>query len=70
MARLAALDGEDFEAAFLEMMTRHHAKAVRESEHCERRAYHEERIFLCESIAGSQTAETEEMEAWLVAWFD
>jgi uncharacterized protein (DUF305 family) len=70
MARLAALDGEDFEIAFLEMMIRHHAIAVRESARCERRAHHEELITLCESIAVSQTAEIEQMEAWLAAWYD
>ena len=69
MARLATLDGEDFEIAFLEMMIRHHAKAVRESGHCEHRAHHEELIELCDSIAASQTIEIAEMEEWLAAWY-
>jgi uncharacterized protein (DUF305 family) len=69
MERMAALEGVEFEEAFLEMMIRHHAGAVREARRCERRAYHEELIALCESIEVSQIEEIEQMEAWLAEWY-
>lgn len=69
MQRLASTSGAEFEIMFLESMIRHHAGAVREGEHCVERAYHEALIELCHGIVESQTAEIEQMEAWLCEWY-
>ena len=69
MEKLAELSGEEFEIAFLEMMIRHHAGAVRAASRCEDRAFHEELIELCHSIVESQTDEIELMETWLREWY-
>ncbi len=70
MEKLAALSGEDFEIAFMEMMIRHHRAAVQEGQQCVRRAYHEALIEMCQNIITVQTAEIQQMEAWLCAWYD
>lgn len=70
MARLAELTGAAFEIEFMEMMIRHHAAAIREAGHCERRGYHEALKDLCASIAESQAEEIELMESWLCDWYD
>jgi uncharacterized protein (DUF305 family) len=69
MDRLAELSGEEFEIAFLRMMIRHHAGAVREGFRCVRRAHHEELIELCHSIVATQTEEIALMESWLRQWY-
>jgi len=69
MEKLAALSPEEFEIAFMEMMIKHHAKAVKEGEHCLERAYHEELRQLCENIIATQTEEIALMQAWLCAWY-
>lgn len=69
MEKLASLDGAEFEIAFMEMMIKHHSKAVKEGQHCIDRAYHEELIEACEDIVTSQTAEIELMESWLCQWY-
>ena len=67
--RLAALSGAEFEIAFMEMMIEHHAKAIREAERCVDRAYHPELEELCEDIIATQSAEIEQMQAWLCEWY-
>lgn len=70
MDRLAALDGAEFEIAFMQEMIRHHLSAVREGGMCLAKAYHPELIDLCEGILASQTAEVAQMEQWLCDWYD
>ena len=69
MERLASLSGEEFEIAFMEMMIRHHRKAVREGEQCVRKAYHPELIEMCENIIAAQSAEIRQFEQWLCQWY-
>ncbi|HWO94744.1 MAG TPA: DUF305 domain-containing protein [Dehalococcoidia bacterium] len=69
MEKLAALSGAEFEIAFMEMMIKHHAKAVKEGERCVERVYHEELRELCENIIATQTAEIVLMESWLCEWY-
>ncbi|MBI3964988.1 MAG: DUF305 domain-containing protein [Chloroflexi bacterium] len=54
MERLASLSGAEFEVAFMEMMIRHHAMAVKEGERCVERAYHGELRQLRQDIITSQ----------------
>ncbi len=70
MERLAQLEGAEFEIAFMEMMVRHHLKAIRESLLAVRRAYHPELKAMAENIIVTQAAEIEEFQEWLCEWYD
>lgn len=70
MAELAALDGDEFERAFLLSMPGHHLDAVREGERCQRMATHPELLDLCSAIRDSQLQEVEVMRSWLCDWHD
>jgi uncharacterized protein (DUF305 family) len=67
--RLSALSGGEFEIAFMEMMIKHHAKAVTEGRRCLNKAAHTELRSLCENIIETQSAEIAMMEAWLCQWY-
>lgn len=69
MDKLAALEGEDFEIAFMEMMIRHHEQAIREVGKCLQRAYHEELKDLCQQIIDAQQQEIAQMQTWLCEWY-
>ena len=67
--RLASLSGAEFEIAFMQMMIEHHEAAIREAEECLRRAGHQQLRQLCENIIETQSAEIEQMRAWLCEWY-
>ena len=69
MERLASLSGAEFEIAFMEMMIKHHEKAIKEGRHCLDKAYHAELREMCEDIIATQSAEIAQMEAWLCQWY-
>lgn len=69
MERLASLSGAEFEIAFMEMMIKHHEKAIKEGRHCLDKAYHTELRELCENIITTQSAEIAQMETWLCQWY-
>ncbi|MEZ5292067.1 MAG: DUF305 domain-containing protein [Vicinamibacterales bacterium] len=69
MERLAALSGAEFEIAFMEMMIKHHEKAIKEGQHCLDKAYHAELRELCQTIITTQSAEIALMETWLCQWY-
>lgn len=50
-------------------MIDHHNMAVMMAGLCEDRAIHEELLALCDQIATSQSAEIEDMQAWLHDWY-
>jgi uncharacterized protein (DUF305 family) len=70
MEKLAALDGAEFEIEFMQMMIKHHRKAVKEGEQCLKKAYHPELRELCGDIVEAQTSEIELMQTWLCQWYD
>ena len=55
--------------AFMEMMIKHHSKAVKEAEQCLERAEHSEMRSLCQNIITTQTAEIQQLETWLCQWY-
>jgi uncharacterized protein (DUF305 family) len=63
------LNGAEFEIAFMEMMIKHHEKAIREGQHCGDTAYHAELRELCENIIRTQSAEITQMQTWLCQWY-
>ena len=69
MERLASLSGAEFEAAFMEMMIKHHERAIKEGRDCLGKAYHSEIRSLCEDIIQTQSAEVAQMQAWLCQWY-
>ena len=69
MDRLASLSGAEFEIAFMEMMIKHHEKAIKEGRHCLDKAAHAELRSLCENIIRTQSAEIAQMQTWLCQWY-
>jgi uncharacterized protein (DUF305 family) len=69
MKRMMSMTGEMFEIEFMQMMIRHHFKAVVESRTCQKRAYHPELIHLCQQIEITQTQEIQTMQTWLCSWY-
>lgn len=67
--RLASLSGAEFEITFMEMMIRHHERAIKEAEQCVRKAYHAELIGMCHDIIATQSAEIAQLESWLCQWY-
>jgi uncharacterized protein (DUF305 family) len=70
MERHAAMPPEEFEIAFMQMMIRHHWKAITEGEHCLDRAYHPELLQTCSEIVSAQSEEIATMQQWLCDWYD
>lgn len=68
--RMASLSAAEFEIAFMEMMTKHHEKAIKEARQCLDKAWHTELRQLCESIIAAQSAEIAQLETWLCEWYD
>lgn len=69
MMELEMLSGEEFEIAFLKMMSEHHAMAVDEGRECLRQAEHRELRGLCRKIVATQLREIALMERWLCQWY-
>lgn len=69
MEKMAAMDSEAFEIAFMKQMIHHHEAAIRDAEQCLKRVYHEDLLDLCQNIIETQSAEIVEMEAWLCEWY-
>ena len=59
-----------FEIRFLEGMIDHHHMAVMMSELCDGRTVHSDLQALCEQIRSTQTAEIEQMQSWLMQWYE
>lgn len=70
MERMARMDAEDFEVAFMEMMTRHHRTAIREASGCMEHASHAALVELCQRIIETQSEEITVMQEWLCDWYD
>lgn len=69
MEKMEAMSGAEFEIEFMEMMIRHHLKAIREASKCVDRVFHDELREMCEEIIVAQAAEIEQMRSWLCAWY-
>ena len=69
MMHLEMLSGEEFETAFLQMMSEHHAMAVEDGTECLRSAEHRELRGLCRNIVAIQLREIAQMESWLCRWY-
>jgi len=65
MSSLNFLEGQEYEAAFLEAMIDHHDDAVRMSERVLNHAEHQELRDMAQQIIDDQTAEIQAMEEML-----
>ena len=58
-----------FDQRFLEAMIQHHQGAIQMAEMALEQAEHEEIRSLAEDIITAQSAEIEQMQAWLAEWY-
>lgn len=70
MMMLESLTGEEFEKQFMTMMRMHHMSAIEMAELVPGRATHAELNTLAQNIIRTQTAEIQEFESWLMAWYN
>lgn len=70
MTKLASLQGDAFDQEFLTEMRMHHMDAVAMAELIPSRATHSELKTLGENIIRTQTAEIQQIESWLKAWYN
>lgn len=67
---MAAMNGAEFEKAFLKMMIPHHMVAIQESSVCLVRVYHGQLLNLCQNIVKAQAEEITTMRNWLCKWYE
>ena len=70
LERLASLSGAEFEISFMEMLIKHHEKAIKEARKCLDKAAHAELRELCENIIRTQSAEIAQLQSWLCEWYN
>lgn len=68
MDRLGMLEGEEFDLAFLDMMTAHHEGAIQQATEVLDSGQAPEVAELAEAIIQAQQAEIEQMAAWEAEW--
>ena len=68
MAELESLSGDDFDLAFLDMMTRHHEGAIEMAETATAEGQNAEVKQLAANIIKAQRAEIEQMADWQDEW--
>jgi uncharacterized protein (DUF305 family) len=69
MTPLDQLSGDDFDKAFLQQMTMHHAMAVEMSRPVVAQPAHQETKDLAQGIIDAQTKEIAQMRAWAKDWY-
>lgn len=69
MKRLSALNGREYEIAFMKEMTRHHEMAIKRAKGCQTKASHQELIAMCEMIETNQKREIAQFKDWLCKWY-
>ena len=69
MKRLSALNGREYEIAFMKEMTRHHEMAIKRAKECQTKASHQELIAMCEMIVTNQKREVAQFKEWLCKWY-
>lgn len=61
--------GTKFEIHFMHMMIMHHSMAIEMAQTCLTDAYHQRLLNLCQKMIETQTAEIQQMQAWLCEWY-
>lgn len=68
MEKLAAAKGEEFDRMFIDMMSQHHAGAIKMSESAEPKLQHPEIKAFAKKLAASQKEELAQMKDWKKSW--
>lgn len=68
MQKLGAAKGEEFVRMFIDMMSRHHAGAIKMSEAAEPKMQHAEIRAFAKKMASSQKEELAQMKDWKKSW--
>lgn len=58
-----------YETDFMRTMTDHHSMAIRMADICSKQATHAELLQMCRGIRTTQSAEVQQMQSWLQAWY-
>jgi uncharacterized protein (DUF305 family) len=69
MQQYGSLSGPRLEATFMSLMIPHHQAAIGMATQAPQRAAHQELKDLAASIVSSQSAEIQQMNGWLGAWY-
>lgn len=69
LERLSSMRGAEFEIMFIEMLIKHHEKAVKEAQQCLAKAWHPALRQLCEDIIAAQSTEIAQLRTWLCQWY-
>lgn len=69
MAQLEKLTGREFDVAFMQHMTHHHAMAVMMASHVLMAGHHQALKELAADIVIAQGQEMKQMQTWLDAWY-
>lgn len=68
MDRLAASKGEQFDAMFLDMMSKHHAGAIKMAKDALKKAKHTEIKQFAQKVIDTQSEESAQMQKWKKEW--
>ena len=68
ITELEGLSGDEFDLAFIDMMTRHHESAIEMAESVTEEGEHPEVAQLAKAIIEAQRAEIEQMAGWKEEW--
>ena len=68
MQELESLSGQEFDLAFVEMMTRHHQSAIDMAEQVKSEGENPQVTELADAIIEAQQGEIEQMAAWTEEW--
>lgn len=68
MEKIAASTGEQFDAMFLDMMSKHHQGAVRMAQEAQKKAQHKEIRDLAKKVVDEQRKEIAQMTRWKKEW--
>jgi uncharacterized protein (DUF305 family) len=63
------VEAAKYEIRFMQDMIEHHMMAVHMSQICLEKAIHPELKAMCSEIISAQTAEIQQMQAWLATWY-
>ena len=69
LGHLAALEGADFEVAYLEELIKHYTTSVRKEQQCYGRANTTALILFCFNAQFAHSADIAQMEQWLCDWY-
>jgi uncharacterized protein (DUF305 family) len=68
MEKMEASSGDQFDAMFLDMMSKHHQGAVKMAQEAQKKAQHKEIKDLAKKVVDEQKKEIAQMSKWKKEW--